>query len=420
MRIAWRAPGRSTFWGTGSTRRVRVSTRPRVVSMVAAVIGVCSQSSALSVANRWGWLPSTGNRYWALARVVCIASAVTSTSCRGSGSSSGWKWLVSLALPCLATRSWLITSPLAWVIAASRCTLGCPPTLARLRSLPSTATAGRAGRWPESPIRIGSSQGWVGAARTHPSSRVWRSACAADGLRRRRRVWRRLPCWAPARVRSDAVTSGVTWLDVTWLDVTWLDVTWLGVTCSDVTWLGVTWLGVTWLGVTWSGVTCSDVTWLGVTCSDVTCSDVVTCAGPNATGANQPDSTASNSSASSRAGSRVNVDVDGATNCPVAGLRQQPCPASTSCSQPAAAPAMASMLVYPHATPASSTDTNEANACRTPRRSRGSVNRRANTAYNGTAALAGAWAAIWRRATSISDDADTHCPCVDQTDSTPQ
>lgn len=139
-----------------------------------------------------GLVSSTGTRKCAclasrrkraLSRVVCMA--VTRTPSRGSGSSSGWKWLTSLALPALANLSWLITSPVTWVMAPSRCTFFFRAALASLRSLPSTATAGRAGMWPRSPVTAGPSHGWPGAARTQPAPRTSRSALAARGLRRR-------------------------------------------------------------------------------------------------------------------------------------------------------------------------------------------------------------------------------------------
>ena len=48
-------------------------------------------------------------------------------------------------LPGLGTLSWPMTSPVTWVTAPSKCTFFFPPALASLRSLPSTATATRAG-----------------------------------------------------------------------------------------------------------------------------------------------------------------------------------------------------------------------------------------------------------------------------------
>jgi len=48
------------------------------------------------------------------------------TPSRGRRSSSGLKWLISFALPFLATRSWLITAPAWRVIAASRWTFFFP------------------------------------------------------------------------------------------------------------------------------------------------------------------------------------------------------------------------------------------------------------------------------------------------------
>ena len=80
-----------------------------------------------------------------MSRVACIASAVTTAPRSGSGSSSGLKCVTSFAFPDLATLSWPMTSPVTWVTAPSKCTFFFPPALASLRSLPSTATATRAG-----------------------------------------------------------------------------------------------------------------------------------------------------------------------------------------------------------------------------------------------------------------------------------
>ena len=41
---------------------VRVSMRPRLISLVAAVMGVVSQGRAFSCAFRFGWLPRMGHR----------------------------------------------------------------------------------------------------------------------------------------------------------------------------------------------------------------------------------------------------------------------------------------------------------------------------------------------------------------------
>jgi hypothetical protein len=78
-------------------------------------------------------------------------------------------------------------------------------------------------------------------------------------------------------------------------------------------------------------------------------------------------STKQHVAASSRAGSRPSVDALGGSCRLVTGLRRLPCAASTSWSQPAAAPAIASGPEYPHATPAISTDTSEPSECRIPR-----------------------------------------------------
>jgi len=70
-----------------------------------------------------------------------------------------------------------------WVTAASRCTFFFPPALASLRSLPSTAAAGRAGTCPGSPVTAASSQGWAGCARNQPSALSSRKLPAAGGFR---------------------------------------------------------------------------------------------------------------------------------------------------------------------------------------------------------------------------------------------
>jgi len=271
----------------------------------------------------------------ACSRWVCIASAVMTTPARGSGSSSGLKWVISFALPALATLSWPITSPVIWVTAPSRCTLVFPPALASLRSLPSTATAGRAGRWPGSPVMAGSSHGWPGAARTRPSGLVSRSASPAGGLQCR---FFFPPPGLPAAARA-AIRAATR--------------------------------------------------------------------GSSAVGAAHADSPASSSSASSRAGSRPSVDADGGSYSLVRGLRRHPCPASTSWSQPAAAPAIASGLPCPHATPATSTDTSDGRECRIPRGFRGSASRVPSTSRSDAGSGGAPAAPRWQRTTSISDDAYT-------------
>src|ERR1039457_3877387 len=192
MRMAWAASAKPVPAGAGRTWMTRVSMRPRLISLVAAVTGAVSQGRALSCAFRPGWLPRTGHRkcaFLALRRkkalplVVCIASAGTRTPSRGSGSSSGRKWVTSLALPDLATLSWAMTRPGTWVTAASRCTFLFPPALASLRSLPSTAAAGRAGTGPGSP----------GPGRSPPGRARVRANPAVAAFRAQPRRGRRLP-----------------------------------------------------------------------------------------------------------------------------------------------------------------------------------------------------------------------------------
>ena len=88
-------------------------------------------------------------------------------------------------------------------------------------------------------------------------------------------------------------------------------------------------------------------------------------------------------------------------------VRRVPCAASTSWSQPAAAPAIASGPEYPHATPATSTDTSEPSECRIPRGLRGSASRAASTSRSAASAGAAPAAPRWQRTTSINDDAYT-------------
>ena len=110
---------------------VRVSIRPRPISLVAAATGVFSQGSAFSSAFRFGWLPRMGHSQCApftfrtnreLSLFACMASLVMTVPASGSGASRGLKWPSSFAFPALATLSWPITIPGTWVTAASRCT----------------------------------------------------------------------------------------------------------------------------------------------------------------------------------------------------------------------------------------------------------------------------------------------------------
>jgi len=268
--------------------------------------------------------------------VVCMASAVTRTPPRGRGSSSGRKCVTSFAFPAFATLSWAMTRPGTWVTAASRWTFLFWPALASLRSLPSTAAAGRAGTWPGSPVTAGSSQGWDGCGRNQPSSRSSRKLPAAGGFRFPFfRFSSRLRC--PSR-RCAAYAAGI--------------------------------------------------------------------AGSSAACARHADSAASSPSASIMPGSRSSVLADGAARSPVRGLTRQPCAASTSWSQRAAACAIASGPPCPAATPATATDTSGASWCRIPRGFRMSSSRPASACRNGTGSgtvPAGRW---WRMH-SISHDEPT-------------
>ena len=64
----------------------------------------------------------------------------------------------------------------------------------------------------------------------------------------------------------------------------------------------------------------------------------------------------------------VSIEADGGTRSPVRGLMRQPCPASTSWSQLAAACATACAPPCPDATPATITDTGDGRGCRFPPR----------------------------------------------------
>ena len=131
----------------------------------------------------------------------------------------------------------------------------------------------------------------------------------------------------------------------------------------------------------------------------------VTC-GSSAASASAPVSAASNSSGSRISGIRYSVRADGATRSPAGGLTRQPCAASTSWSQPAAACPIASGVPYPHATPATSTDTAGPSSCRRPRRFRVSVSR-ASSARRRTPGSGASPPPRWRRTASISDDGST-------------
>ena len=122
--------------------------------------------------------------------------------------------------------------------------------------------------------------------------------------------------------------------------------------------------------------------------------------------ATHADSAASNSSASSSLGSLSSMDADGATRSPVRGLTRQPCAASTSWSQPAAACATASGPPCADATPATSTDTSDGSGCRFPRAFRVSVSRPSSTARRDTGSGT-VPAGRWRRMQSASHDEDT-------------
>ena len=268
-----------------------------------------------------------------MSRFACIASLVTTAPSSGSGASSGRKWLISFALPDLATLSCAITMPGVWVTAASRWTFLFPPALAPLRSLPSTATACRAGTCPRSPVTAGSSHGCSGCGRNQPSSRSWRKLPAAGAF-----CFRFFSFFPSSFCRFAAAAA-------------------------------------------------------------------VTC-GSSAASASAPVRAASSSSASRPSGTRYSVRADGATRSPVAGLTRQPWAASSSWSQPAAAPAIASGPRYPHAAPATSTDTTGASSWRIPRLFRRSVSRAASARRSAPGSGASP-PPRWRRTASISDDAST-------------
>ena len=126
-------------------------------------------------------------------------------------------------------------------------------------------------------------------------------------------------------------------------------------------------------------------------------------AGSSASAATAPVRAVSSSSASSSLASLSSIDADGATRSPVRGLIQQPCAASTSWPQPAAACATASGPEHAAATPATSTDTSDGSGCRFPRAFRKSVSRPSSDSRNDTGSSA-VPAGNRQRTSSVSHD----------------
>ena len=124
-------------------------------------------------------------------------------------------------------------------------------------------------------------------------------------------------------------------------------------------------------------------------------------AGSSAMMATAAVSAASNSSGSSSFGSLSSIDADGAVRLPVRGLTQQPCAASTSWSQSAAACATDSGRRAPAAAPATSTDISDGSGCRFPRALRASVSSPSSNSRRDTgsgAVPAGRWRRTQRQA----------------------
>ena len=128
-------------------------------------------------------------------------------------------------------------------------------------------------------------------------------------------------------------------------------------------------------------------------------------AGSSAAAATAADSAASSSSASSSLASLPSIDADGDARSPVRGQVQQPCAASTSWSQPAAACATASGPLSAAAAPAAITDTSDGSGCRFPRALRESVSRPSSDSRRDTGSST-APAGRWRRMQSVSHDED--------------
>ena len=128
-------------------------------------------------------------------------------------------------------------------------------------------------------------------------------------------------------------------------------------------------------------------------------------AGSSAAAATAADSAASSSSASSSLASLPSIDADGDARTPVRGQVQQPCAASTSWSQPAAACATASGPLSAAAAPAAITDTSDGSGCRFPRALRESVSRPSSDSRRDTGSST-APAGRWRRMQSVSHDED--------------
>ena len=100
------------------------------------------------------------------------------------------------------------------------------------------------------------------------------------------------------------------------------------------------------------------------------------------------------------------MEADGGTRSPVRGLTRQPCAASTSWSQPAAACATASGPPCAAAAPAIITETSDGSGCRFPRAFRVSVSRSSSDSRSSTGSGA-VPPGKWREMQPASHDEDT-------------
>ena len=119
-----------------------------------------------------------------MSRFACIASAVMTAPSSGSGPSSGLKWLISFALPDLATLSWRDHDARDVGDGGEQVHLLVPAGLGALALLAvhGDAAGGRE-RARDPRITAGSSQGCSGCGRNQPSSLSSRKHSAAGGFR---------------------------------------------------------------------------------------------------------------------------------------------------------------------------------------------------------------------------------------------